>query len=75
MASIRYFSENCGVIVQAKDASIESVLHKQEIGFIRIGKVSSSPTLSITNAADHFEFSIPELRDVWYVALHWGYAV
>lgn len=60
------FSENAGVLIQAKDASIEAILEEAGIDFTLIGNAQSSPELSIRNGADTFAFGIAELRDQWY---------
>ncbi|PLB19453.1 phosphoribosylformylglycinamidine synthase [Mariniflexile rhizosphaerae] len=60
------FSENSGIVIQAKDASIETVLSKAQIDFYNIGKVTSSDVLSITNNNDVFTLNISRLRDTWY---------
>jgi phosphoribosylformylglycinamidine synthase len=59
------FSENIGLVFQA-DASIESAFATNNIAFHKIGKVTSSATLEIKNAADNFSFDIDHLRDVWF---------
>ncbi|WP_189360745.1 phosphoribosylformylglycinamidine synthase [Algibacter mikhailovii] len=60
------FSENTGIVIQAKDNAIEQVLADANIAFYNIGKVTESDTLSITNNADVFTLTVSELRDVWY---------
>jgi phosphoribosylformylglycinamidine synthase len=60
------FSENAGIVLQSKDASIESVLNNANIKFVNIGKVTESDTLSIINQTDVFTLTISRLRDVWY---------
>ena len=60
------FSENAGIVFQAKDKSIESILTKANIQFFNIGKVTSSDTLSIINNQEVFTLTISRLRDVWY---------
>ncbi|TYA92279.1 phosphoribosylformylglycinamidine synthase [Seonamhaeicola marinus] len=60
------FAENAGIVIQAKDSSIESILLDANIDFVNIGKVTNSDTLNITNNADAFTLTISELRDVWY---------
>ena len=61
-----FFAENSGVVFQAKDDSIESILQRSQVNAYRIGIVSSHPTLSITNGSEKHAFRIAELRDVWY---------
>ncbi|MGB7842134.1 MAG: phosphoribosylformylglycinamidine synthase subunit PurQ, partial [Salinimicrobium sp.] len=59
------FSENCGIIFQAKNASVEDILEQKGIGFFKIGKVTEGNLLKIKNGKDSFEFDIPKLRDTW----------
>ncbi len=60
------FSENTGIVIQSKDASIESALNKAGISFNNIGKVTESDVLSIINHAEVFTMTVSRLRDVWY---------
>ncbi|MDX5583523.1 MAG: phosphoribosylformylglycinamidine synthase, partial [Aureibaculum sp.] len=60
------FSENSGIVFQAKDDTIEEVLTEENIAFFNIGKVSEGDVLKITNYQDEFNFPISRLRDVWY---------
>ena len=60
------FSENTGIVFQAKDASIETILSEANIEFFNLGKVSESDTLSIINYTEVFTMTISRLRDVWY---------
>ena len=60
------FSENLGIVFQAKDASIETILSEANIEFFNLGKVSESDTLSIINYTEVFTMTISRLRDVWY---------
>ncbi len=60
------FSENSGIVIQAKDSSIETVLSAANIEFHNIGQVINEDTLSITNATETLSFHVSELRDVWY---------
>src|SRR5690606_23076792 len=60
------FAENAGIVIQSKDASIESVLSEANIQFFNIGKVTESNQLNIKNNTDTFNLNISELRDVWY---------
>lgn len=60
------FAENSGIVIQAKDASIETVLNQADIDFYNIGKVTSSDVLNITNNNDVFTLNIARLRDTWY---------
>ena len=60
------FAENAGIVFQAKDTSIETVLTEASISFTKIGEVTTSNSLKIINGKDHFDFLVSELRDVWY---------
>ena len=60
------FSENSGIVIQSKDASIEKVLSDANIEFFNIGKVTESDTLSIINNAEVYTLTVSRLRDVWY---------
>ena len=60
------FAENAGLVIQAKDASIERVLADANIEFYNIGKVTASDVLSIINNTDVFTMTVSRLRDVWY---------
>jgi phosphoribosylformylglycinamidine synthase len=60
------FAENAGIIIQSKDASIESVLSKNSIEFFNIGSVTESDSLNIKNNEELFSLSVSELRDTWY---------
>ncbi len=60
------FSENSGIVIQSKDASIEKVLSEANIEFFNIGKVTESDTLSIINNAEVYTLTVSRLRDVWY---------
>ncbi|MFD0836997.1 phosphoribosylformylglycinamidine synthase [Mariniflexile aquimaris] len=60
------FSENAGIVIQAKDTSIEAVLSSANIEFFNIGTVTNSDVLSIINGTDVFTLTVSRLRDVWY---------
>ncbi|TXG35245.1 phosphoribosylformylglycinamidine synthase [Seonamhaeicola maritimus] len=60
------FAENAGIVIQAKDASIETVLSNANIDFVNIGKVTESDNLSVINNAEVFTMTVSRLRDVWY---------
>ncbi|MFL0064133.1 phosphoribosylformylglycinamidine synthase [Tenacibaculum maritimum] len=60
------FSENVGIVFQASDDSIETILTKNAIEFFKIGTVTESDRLNIKNGDDIFALSISELRDTWY---------
>ena len=60
------FSENSGIVFQAKDASVTAELTKASIAFHELGTVTDQPVLNIKNAADNLALNINKLRDVWY---------
>ena len=60
------FSENSGIVFQAKDASVAAELSKASIAFHELGTVTDQPVLNIKNATDHLTLNINKLRDVWY---------
>ncbi|MDX1604109.1 MAG: phosphoribosylformylglycinamidine synthase subunit PurQ, partial [Salinimicrobium sediminis] len=59
------FSENCGIVFQAKDASVEDMLKEKGVEFFKIGKVTEGKTLKIKNGEETLKFDIPKLRDTW----------
>ncbi|GAA4817370.1 phosphoribosylformylglycinamidine synthase [Litoribaculum gwangyangense] len=60
------FSENAGIVFQAKDDSIEDILKSENIEYFNIGKATESDVLSIINHKEVFTLTISRLRDVWY---------
>ena len=61
------FSENNGVVFQGKkDSIIEKTLAKNNIDFIKIGTVTDTELLQIKHINQNLEFSIPEMRKVWF---------
>ncbi|MBI1224453.1 MAG: phosphoribosylformylglycinamidine synthase [Bacteroidetes bacterium] len=60
------FSENSGVVIQAKNDSVEKLLNEAGISFFKIGKATSTPVLFVKNGGETHKFDIAELRDVWY---------
>jgi phosphoribosylformylglycinamidine synthase len=60
------FSENAGLVIQSKDASIEKTLSDAKIEFFNIGNVTDTETLKVNNHSEIFNLSITKLRDVWY---------
>ena len=60
------FSENSGIVFQAKDTSVAAELSKASITFHELGTVTNHPTLNIKNASDNLALNITKLRDVWY---------
>lgn len=60
------FNENIALIVQAKDdATLEQALAAKGVEAVKIGTVTTDEKVSFTNGADHFEFSVPAIRDTW----------
>jgi phosphoribosylformylglycinamidine synthase len=65
------FSENCGVVIQAKDdINFENTLLENSIDFVKIGTVSTKEELSLTNYNDQVCFDIVQMRDAWYKTSH-----
>ncbi|MEL7531897.1 MAG: phosphoribosylformylglycinamidine synthase, partial [Bacteroidota bacterium] len=60
------FAENTGLLIQAADDSIESILTEAGVDFALIGNAHSSPELSIRNGEETFSFGVAEHRDQWY---------
>ncbi|MFC4219856.1 phosphoribosylformylglycinamidine synthase [Flagellimonas marina] len=60
------FSENAGLVFQAKDASVENVLKDAGIEFHKIGSVTSESTLSIKNNGVEIGLNVASLRDTWF---------
>ncbi|HSI69675.1 MAG TPA: phosphoribosylformylglycinamidine synthase [Gillisia sp.] len=60
------FNENCGVVFQAVDASIEEIFTENNIDFFKIGTPAEGDTLRIKNGDQNYEFNIPALRDTWF---------
>ncbi|HZJ34992.1 MAG TPA: phosphoribosylformylglycinamidine synthase subunit PurQ, partial [Gillisia sp.] len=60
------FNENCGIVFQAKDASVETILAENNIGFFKIGTPAEGNIFRIKNGDHNFKFDIAALRDVWY---------
>src|SRR5690606_35814521 len=58
------FSENAGVVFQAKDASVEKTLSDSGIRYTKIGSVSNSATLKIKNGGMEMGLNIDSLRDI-----------
>jgi len=60
------FNENCGIVFQAKDASVETILAENNIEFFKIGTPAEGNIFKIKNGNQNFKFDIAALRDVWY---------
>ncbi len=60
------FSENAGVVFQAKNGSVEALLNEADISFFKIGNATSTPVLTVKNGGETHSFDIAEMRDVWF---------
>lgn len=60
------FSENSGVVFQAKDDSVEDELKAAGIAFAKIGTPTSQNTLNIKNNGVEIGLNIASLRDTWF---------
>ncbi len=61
-----FFAENSGVVIQAKNESVEKSLADAGIRFHKIGKATFEPRLIISNGGEKHQFDVAQLRDVWY---------
>ncbi|PTS98378.1 phosphoribosylformylglycinamidine synthase [Pedobacter sp. HMWF019] len=59
------FAENIGVVFQA-NSDVEAILAANNIAFHKIGTVTSSATLEVTNHGEKLSLDIDHLRDVWF---------
>jgi phosphoribosylformylglycinamidine synthase len=60
------FNENCGIVFQAANSSVEKLFDDSNIEYFKIGTVTEGETLSIKNQNQSFNFNIPQLRDTWF---------
>ena len=60
------FAENAGVVFQAKDDTIETILKAAGIDFKKIGTVTHESTLTIKNGGMEMGLNIVSLRDTWF---------
>ena len=60
------FSENAGIVFQAKDNSVEKVLTNAGIEHFKIGSVSTKATVTIKNHSMEMGLNINSLRDTWF---------
>ncbi|WP_417557874.1 phosphoribosylformylglycinamidine synthase [Mesoflavibacter zeaxanthinifaciens] len=60
------FAENSGIVFQASDNSIETVLNAANIEFFNIGRPTTSDVLSIINNDEVYTMTVSRLRDMWY---------
>lgn len=61
----KLFAENIGLVFQADEAA-EAVLTANGVTFHKIGKVTSTPALTVKDAAGSWNFDVDQLRDVWF---------
>ena len=60
------FSENCGLVIQAADETVASVLTEKNISFYQLGTAIEDDHLHVRNGTGDYEFKVAELRDHWY---------
>ena len=60
------FSENAGIVLQAKDDSIESIFASKNIEAKKIGTVTNEATLTVRNNGMEMGLNIETLRDTWF---------
>ncbi|MBT8306214.1 MAG: phosphoribosylformylglycinamidine synthase, partial [Maribacter sp.] len=60
------FSENAGIVFQAKDESLFNILKDAHIDVKRIGEVVNEAKLSIRNNGMELGLNVASLRDSWY---------
>lgn len=60
------FSENIGVVFQAKDNTVEDALKAAGVEFAKIGTPTSESTLKIKNNGVEIGLNIASLRDTWF---------
>ena len=60
------FSENAGIVIQAKDTQAAKILHEKGIRAHVIGQVRDNGQLLIKNHETIFELNVAEHRDIWY---------
>ena len=61
------FSENPGIIIQVEDrTTVEEILNRQEVGFAKIGKLTSERHILLSKNGASYHFGIDFMRDVWF---------
>ena len=60
------FAENIGLVIQAKDASIEKVMQTAGLDYSKLGNVIPEATLTIKNGDMEMGLNISSLRDTWF---------
>ena len=59
-------SEAPGIIVQSGGEELDQFLTENGIRFAKIGQADSSAQLIVKTSKNQYDFSVAELRDVWY---------
>ena len=60
------FSENVGIVFQAADESVETILKKNNVAFTKLGSVTNTAELQIKNNGIELGLNINSLRDTWF---------
>ena len=60
------FSENVGIVFQATDESVETILKKNNVAFTKLGSVTNTAELQIKNNGIELGLNINSLRDTWF---------
>ncbi len=60
------FSENAGIVFQAKDSTVEKVFADAGIEHFKIGSVNATASLTIKNQGMEMGLNINSLRDIWF---------
>ena len=60
-----FFSENIGIVFQAKQL-VEKEFNLKEISYNKIGNVNNSGILNISNNDNSYDFLVSKYRDIWY---------
>lgn len=60
------FAENAGIVFQARNEAVETILKDAQIAFAKIGTVVEEATLSIKNQGMEMGLNVNSLRDTWY---------
>ncbi|MCB0654217.1 MAG: phosphoribosylformylglycinamidine synthase [Saprospiraceae bacterium] len=60
------FSENAGIVFQAKDSAVETSLKAAGLTYFKIGKATAEGEVKVKNIGESFTFKVAELRDVWF---------
>lgn len=61
----KLFAENIGIVFQASEGTA-AVLEANGVAYHKIGEVTSTPSLTVKDAAGSRSFDIDHLRDVWF---------